>query len=164
MIDTRVKVVLTGQTVRLLTRFGDEARPVVLTAMELTMQGAEVETAKHTPVDRGLLKLSVTGQAVDFWPKVIGLLGSLVPYAEPVEYGSRPHWPPLAPLELWVRRKLGVPAAQVKSVAYLVARKISRVGTQGYHMFRVGTVYAERVAPRLIERGLRNLERSLSDR
>jgi len=44
-------------------------------------------------------------------------------YAPAVEYGSRPHFPPIAPLSDWSRKKLGT------DLGYVIARKISRVGT-----------------------------------
>jgi len=53
----------------------------------------------------------------------------------PVELGTRPHWPPIEPIADWVVAKLGVPRAEAGSVAFLVARKISRKGTEGAHMF-----------------------------
>jgi hypothetical protein len=52
-------------------------------------------------------------------------------HADPVHEGSRPHWPPRAPIEVWVRKKLAVTeTGEVKRVAFLVARKISRRGTK----------------------------------
>jgi HK97 gp10 family phage protein len=46
-------------------------------------------------------------------------------YGAAVEYGSRPHWPPIEPMEKWGRIKLGQPG-----LGFLIARKISRVGTK----------------------------------
>lgn len=45
-------------------------------------------------------------------------------YAAPVEFGSRPHFPPIAPLSDWSRKKLGI------DLGYVIARKISLVGTK----------------------------------
>lgn len=47
-----------------------------------------------------------------------------------LEFGRRPGtWPPRDVIEAWVRRKLKVSDKEVKSVAYLVARKIKEKGT-----------------------------------
>lgn len=58
-------------------------------------------------------------------------------YGMPVELGRRPgKQPPSSALELWVRRKLDIPENRVKSVAFLVARKIGRKGTTAVEMFK----------------------------
>lgn len=55
-----------------------------------------------------------------------------VPHAAAVEFGSKPHFPPVKAitgreemLDKWARIKLGDPTA-----AFLIARKISKVGTK----------------------------------
>lgn len=47
-----------------------------------------------------------------------------------VEYGTRPHWAPLPPLELWVRKKLGVPQPQSWGVARAVRWRIAQHGVR----------------------------------
>lgn len=66
----------------------------------------------------------------------VGYGGAPGLYAPFVEYGTRPHWPPIAPLAYWAARKFGYPVGspEAKRAGYLVARKISRVGTKGKHM------------------------------
>lgn len=59
----------------------------------------------------------------------VGFQGPGARYAEAVEEGSRPHWPPIAPLKLWAARVLGD-----SSAAYPVAAKIAKYGTDGKHM------------------------------
>lgn len=46
-------------------------------------------------------------------------------YGAAVEFGSRPHFPPVAPLERWAQTKLGK-----SGIGFLIARKIARVGTK----------------------------------
>jgi hypothetical protein len=132
--------------------------------MELTMQVAEAETATLTPVDQGILRASIYGRVVELWPTVEGHLGSPLVYAEPVEYGSRPHWPPRAPIQAWVRRKFGLAGRELLSVAFLVARAISRRGTRGHFMFQQGFRKAQEVAPRFIGAAVERVAKSLSDR
>lgn len=84
---------------------------------------------ENAPSNFGRLRNSLTVDLKSRTGEVSATVGSNLMYAKPVEHGSKPHWPPLAPIELWVRRKLRVPAARSKSVAFLVARKISRRGT-----------------------------------
>jgi len=66
----------------------------------------------------------------------VGYSGMPSTYMGHVEYGTRPHWPPIAPLAYWAARKFGYPvgSSEAKRAGYLIARKISRVGTKGQHM------------------------------
>lgn len=57
-------------------------------------------------------------------------------YAAYVETGTGPHFPPVAPLTLWVKQKFHVnDEQQAKNLALLIARKIARRGTSGFGMF-----------------------------
>lgn len=67
---------------------------------------------------------------------VLGVVGTAMRYAEAVELGTRPHFPPVQPLADWAQFKLGVPEAQARDVGFLIARKIARQGTEGRFMFR----------------------------
>ena len=51
-------------------------------------------------------------------------------YGMAVIGGTRPHFPPYRKLIPWVQAVLGVTGKKATSVAFLVARKISEVGTQ----------------------------------
>jgi len=56
-------------------------------------------------------------------------IGSKLQYAEYVEKGRRPgRMPPSSALEAWVRTKVSV--ENIKSIAFLIARKIGREGTK----------------------------------
>lgn len=68
---------------------------------------------------------------------VLGVVGTSVSHAVPVELGTRPHFPPLQPLEDWARQKLGVSAEQAPGVALAIARKIAARGTPGVGMFHM---------------------------
>lgn len=59
-------------------------------------------------------------------------------YLRYLEYGTKPHWPPVQPILKWVRDK-GLPTKEKtgnktlpteKQLAFLVSRKISREGTK----------------------------------
>lgn len=57
-------------------------------------------------------------------------------YADPVETGSRPHFPPPSALLLWVKKKFGAAdEKQALSIAFAVARKIAKRGVQPFRMF-----------------------------
>jgi hypothetical protein len=40
--------------------------------------------------------------------------------------------PPIDPIELWVKKKLKIPAAQAKGVAFAIAKKIAKEGTDRF--------------------------------
>jgi hypothetical protein len=159
---TQVK--LSPNTQRLLMNFGEELKPAVIAGMELTMAAAEAETVQHTPTDQGTLSASVYGRVVDLWPVIEGHLGSPLPYALPVELGSKPHWPPRAPIQAWVHRKFGLSGKEMISVAFLVARAISRRGTRAHHMFQQGYDLAQRLAPRFVGAAVERVAKTFSDR
>ena len=51
-------------------------------------------------------------------------------YSAPVNFGARPHFPPYEDLIPWVKLKFGLTDEKTaRSMAFLVARKISRMGT-----------------------------------
>lgn len=96
---------------------------------ELTPSGASGGGA-------GGLKGSIFSQERVGPQNVIGVVGTPLAYAIPVELGTKPHFPPVAPLEDWVRAKLGVQEEhEVHGIAFAIARAISRRGTLAVGMF-----------------------------
>ena len=91
------------------------------------------------------------------------IVASTLFYAPIVEVGRRPgKRPPAAPILLWVTRKLGVPTAQAARVAFLVARKIGRVGYAGAHMFERGAAQVQPYAQARFEELGERLRRIIS--
>jgi HK97 gp10 family phage protein len=82
----------------------------------------EAQARRLAPVDTGRLRASIVPQVVQRDNVVKGIVGSNVKYAPYMELGARPHWPPLAALEVWARRH--------HTSAFLVARAIARRGTK----------------------------------
>ena len=54
-------------------------------------------------------------------------------YALPVELGRRASMPPVAPIRLWVVRKLGLSGDEAESAAWGIAKKKARTATPGQH-------------------------------
>lgn len=94
-----------ARELRKLPKTAERAMVRGLRSAALRTQGqvvVEIDTAKPYPaVDRGTLRRSV---GVDNHPDG-ALLSVDAPYAAAMEYGTRPFFPPLAPLEEWVQRK-----------------------------------------------------------
>lgn len=107
-------------------------------ATRLSIGIAKEEVAARTPTSSGNLlkgwRTRLTGQNVSLRGELYNVRG----YVQPVEKGSRPHWPPVGALDAWVRRTLGVSGAEVARVAFLVSRKIAQRGTRARNMVRDG--------------------------
>lgn len=111
-------------------------------AMRKSLAIIETNVVSRTPV-------GVSGQLRQGWSSQVrgtpleatfyGKVMNPIVYGLPVEEGRRPgKMPPIAPIELWVIRKLGIVGADSRGVAYLVARKIGRSGTKGAFMAKKG--------------------------
>jgi len=80
------------------------------------------EAEKEAPVDRGGLRYS---GSVAYGPGPTAEVTFKSPYAKPVEFGSRPHMPPVEPLEAWAKRHGMKPGA-----GWAIAKKIAEKGTR----------------------------------
>ncbi len=134
---------LRRQPARFTRAFESAGRELMAEALGLLHR----KVTTKTPVNTGQLRSSIGFSSSRLAGNDIeGRIGTNLGYAIPVERGSRPHWPPLEPIEFWVRRKLRPPRKQIRSVAFLVARKISRRGTKAHRMFEQGL---EETRPRI---------------
>ena len=95
----------------------------------------EAESKQLAPVDTGRLRASIKTEV----EPLKATIAPTVHYGAYVEFGTRPHWPPVSALEPWARRH-GFPTV---GGAYLVARAISRHGTKPHPYMRPGAEAAE---------------------
>ena len=84
----------------------------------------ERRAKEKAAVDTGRLRASIASEMSSATSVSIGSVTKYAPY---VEFGTRPHFPPLAALQPWARRH-GFPAG--RPGAYLVARAIAARGTR----------------------------------
>lgn len=77
-------------------------------------------------IDKGNRQLEVSLKLQDYWKYV--------------ENDTKPHWPPIDKILEWIRVKPVIPSQTYngklpteKQLAFLIARKISEVGTKGTH-------------------------------
>lgn len=113
----------------------------------------ERDVKTKTPVGAGPIHLRDTiFQRVERGSRAVsGILGTPAAYGEPVEMGTKPHFPPIDPIQHWVERKLGITGKESRSVAFLIARKISKKGTEGAGMFDRGFSQNEAAVLRMLE-------------
>lgn len=60
----------------------------------------------------------------------ISEIGTPLDYAEHVEHGTRPHRPPVQPIQDWVEIKLGLSGRAAVSAAHAIAVNIGKRGTK----------------------------------
>lgn len=159
-ISTKFKgPIWTRQGLRIMRREFGRAMTEVVTL-------TESEVAQGTPVGAtGLLRTGITGLVLDSTKGIVKVAGPSSVYGDIVEKGRRAgRFPPVDAIALWVKRKLRPPAKELKSVSFLVARKIARQGYKGAFMFR----NAERTMKRQIiarfQQAKLIIERKLGDR
>lgn len=86
------------------------------------------DARKNAPVDRGILRASIAPEVRSSGREVIGVVGSNQKHAPMMEFGTKPHWPPLDALRVWARRH--------GMNVYLVARSIARKGIKERRFLR----------------------------
>lgn len=87
---------------------------------------------------------------------------TLQDYWKYLEYGTKPHWPPVSKLLEWVRIKPVIPRPDAEgriptpeSLAYLIGRKIAKFGTRGREALKdaideVNAEYADKLILALV--------------
>jgi len=105
----------------------------------------EGRAKKRAPVDTGRYRSSIKTEVQE----LRSIIGSNLVYAPFIEFGTRPHWPPLSALQPWARRH-GFPRG--RTGAFLVARAIARRGTK-----------AQKVMTTSLKDSLGDIERLLKD-
>ena len=81
------------------------------------------------------------------------------PYAEVVENGAKPHYPPTKPLIAWAKTKFHVDNDNAYRVALGVRKKIGRSGIQGRGIFKQSTANAQNLLDREVKRIKSEIER-----
>lgn len=165
MIELRLQIPELAELEELARQAPEILLDELETAMERAMLDLEGEVVTRVPVDRATLRNAIGSRVERDRDAVRGFLEvspSAAPHAAVVEEGRRPgKFPPVRAIEAWVYRKgLGAsvsrsgrirrpgpniladptarPDRKIREIAFLVARKIAREGTEGKHMFRDG--------------------------
>jgi len=77
--------------------------------------------------------------------------GPNVTYWPFVDKNTKPHWPPIDPIKKWVRVKFGLTGREKTSVAWAVATKISKEGTEGVNFVDHVVRFIEPIAAQAID-------------
>lgn len=77
----------------------------VISALQNASGSVQTEAKSLAPVASGTLRRSITSTVTPLGGKPTGIVSAAVKYAPFVEYGTKPHTPPLAPINKWAGRK-----------------------------------------------------------
>ena len=141
-MKTEIKYDL-GEIRKVAQRWPEETSREMDRTMDRIVRRLEGEIAKRTPAGVGGsagLRGSIAGEVQTMGRTVTGTVGTPLEYGEVVELGRRPGkaFPPVDPIALWARRKLGVSDEKSRGVGFAIARKIAIHGFEGAHMFEEG--------------------------
>ena len=99
-------------------------------AMEASLVGLRAEIDRVTPVDTGRLRAGTAARMTGVLATGLrGIVVNRVPYAVPVEFGTRPHL---------IRPRRGRVLRFEVNGRTVFAREVRHPGTRGAHMFRDG--------------------------
>jgi hypothetical protein len=107
---------------------------------------------------------------VDMGANVYAVDISLLDYWKYIESGTRPHWPPVSAIREWIKVKPVIPRPfengklpTEDQLAFLIGRKISRVGTEGINDFeRANQEIFSRMEMSIAEAVTEDLQRQVS--
>ena len=110
------------------------------------------------------------GYKVNLGTNVYAVDISLLEYWKYIESGTRPHWPPVSAIREWIKVKPVIPRPMANGklptesqLAYLIGRKISRVGTEGINDFeRANQEIFSRMEMSIAEAVTEDLQRQVS--
>lgn len=115
-----------------------QAPAMVMQELADTMEGVTTyllrEAQDNTPTAAGTLRSAWFNSVQVEGSTVVGRVTNPLPYALPVELGTKPHFPPIAPLINWVEQKLNLSGDEAFGAALGIQRKIGRYGTPGMGM------------------------------
>ena len=114
------------------------------TALERGRPTAEGNETRRTASDKELIE-----QPDDMHKLKVG---TAVEYAPHVEFGTKKHFPPIAPLASWAKRVL-----KNEKLGFVVARAISRHGTKAQSFLRQGIFSHKKELGKLYSKTLKGL-------
>ena len=98
--------------------FNCELTRALLEATALLVRAVKLAAPTPPPLTRASIGSFIT----EIPDGLLGVVGSAQPHVEYVELGTRPHFPPLEPIQDWVRVKFGISEqSEVEAAARAIA-------------------------------------------
>lgn len=117
-----------------LQKYGVNMQKEVAKLVEDVILKIDKRTKEDTPVNFGGLRNSWRFKVSPESANILGEEYTDLNYAKYVEEGTKPHWPPLDPLQTWAKYKFKLDWEEAKQAAYLIGRAISVKGTKAVKM------------------------------
>jgi hypothetical protein len=154
-------------------RLGPKGNVAAAMAKHFEMSNRQIEKA----IARGLFRAATRGRALFVKRSPVGATGDFrrswsmpvvlpdgrveitntAPHADIVEFGSRPHMPPVEPLVIWVKRVLGVKGAAAQRIAWAIAMHIKEHGTKPQHIMLGARPELEKYAQEEVQRAIEQI-------
>jgi hypothetical protein len=116
----------TAQVIRNLGKIKERTFERIVAACQFTQAKVVNDARSMAPVHLTTLRQSILpGDIIVTRDNVMAKVVANIHYAAAVEFGSRPHFPPVDALKDWAAKKLGD-----EGLAFVVARSISQKGTR----------------------------------
>ncbi len=153
MFDLGIKADL--RDLEALTKnYPNESRDARVSKITEALALLDREVKKNTPYGGGPIHVRdsiAPGGPHISGNKIWGTIGTPLVHGEPLERGTKPHFPPVGPIQFWVEKKLNITGPEAASVAFLIARAISKRGTKAVKMFERGFDENEARLMRILE-------------
>jgi hypothetical protein len=138
MATVTVNVTRTDHVADFQTIFNETAKPYLVAATNVVKAAVQ----RRAPVHMGFFRNSITIRVDETGNQLTGSIYSTDPGVKVavIEEGRRAgaKFPPQDVIMRWVQLVIGPAPAMLKSVTYLVRRKIARAGIKGRHPFQLG--------------------------
>lgn len=157
------RTVTLAQFQGILRRFPESAEGAIVRGLRSAAVRGKAEVVRqidnakpHPAVDSGGLRQSVTYERLEKG----GELFVDAPHAPHLNFGTRPFWPPKAPLILWmVRKGLVEDEDEAEELVYVIQRKIASEGIAPRHFFsKAMGVIVHKYVPAEIRQEMRSME------
>ena len=124
---------MSGVNVSIETEINKASQNLLLDSIVKGFKKATVlvhgDAKKNCPIHLGQLRNSIDYKVDEQEPA--GIVFSDLDYAPSIEYGTKPHFPPISALKKWALDKLGD-----ENLAYAVQKSIGKKGTPEQPVFR----------------------------
>jgi len=173
IVGYEIEVEGLSEQIALLESYEELSNRELMIAMNKSVTKIEQNVLPFVPVDRGRLLGSIGSEVQEISAfSIIGRIGSSLSseeYPKVMEFGREPggRFPPMEPITAWVKRVIlrgETDEAKIRSVSFLVARKIAREGIKAREFLKKGFEKSVGDVKEYFAEALENIANGLSNR